>query len=83
MDDEIVPLRLIKTDDELEAIGRACAMADDGFAHLLQFVQPGMTENEVAWELEAFFRAKRRRWARVPDDRPRRPARRDAPRPAL
>jgi Xaa-Pro aminopeptidase len=58
MDDEIVPLRLIKTDDELEAIGRACAMADDGFAHLLQFVQPGMTENEVAWELEAFFRAR-------------------------
>jgi Xaa-Pro aminopeptidase len=58
MDDEIVPLRLIKTDDELEAIGRACAMADDGFAHLLEFVQPGMTENEVAWELEAFFRDK-------------------------
>ena len=58
MDDEIVPLRLIKTDDELEAIGRACALADDGFAHLLQFIQPGMTENEVAWELEAFFRAK-------------------------
>jgi len=58
MDDEIVPLRLIKTDDELEAIGRACDMADDGFAHLLEFVQPGMTENEVAWELEAFFRAK-------------------------
>ena len=58
MDDEIVPLRLIKTDDELDAIGRACALADDGFAHLLQFVQPGMTENEVAWELEAFFRAK-------------------------
>jgi Xaa-Pro aminopeptidase len=58
MDDEIVPLRLIKPDDELEAIGRACAMADDGFSHLLQFVQPGMTENDVAWELEAFFRSK-------------------------
>ena len=57
MDDEIVPLRLIKTDDELDAIGRACALADDGFAHLLQFVQPGMTERTVAWELEAFFRA--------------------------
>jgi Xaa-Pro aminopeptidase len=57
MDDEIVPLRLIKTDDELEAIGRACALGDDGFAHLVQFVQPGMTEKEVAWELEAFFRA--------------------------
>ncbi len=57
MDDELVPLRLIKTDDEIAAIGRACALADDGFAHLLEFVKPGMTELEVAWELEAFFRA--------------------------
>jgi len=57
MDDEIVPLRLIKTDDELDAIGRACAVADDGFAHLLEFVKPGMMEKEVAWELEAFFRS--------------------------
>jgi Xaa-Pro aminopeptidase len=57
MDDEIVPLRLLKTDDELDAIARACALGDAGFAHLLEFVQPGMAENEVAWELEAFFRA--------------------------
>jgi Xaa-Pro aminopeptidase len=57
MDDELVPLRLIKADDELAAIGRACALADAGFAHLMDFVQPGMTELEVAWELEAFFRA--------------------------
>ena len=57
MDDELVPLRLIKTDDELAAIARACALADAGFAHLMEFVQPGMTELEVAWELEAFFRA--------------------------
>jgi Xaa-Pro aminopeptidase len=56
MDDELVPLRLIKSDDEIAAISRACALADDGFAHLLEFVKPGMTELEVAWELEAFFR---------------------------
>jgi len=57
MDDELAPLRLVKTDEEIAAIGRACALADDGFAHLLEFVKPGMTELEVAWELEAFFRA--------------------------
>jgi Xaa-Pro aminopeptidase len=57
MDDELVPLRLVKTDDEVAAIGRACALADDALAHLLAFVKPGMTELEVAWELEAFFRA--------------------------
>ena len=40
MDDEIVPLRLIKTDDEIDAIGRACALADDGFAHLARVRPP-------------------------------------------
>jgi Xaa-Pro aminopeptidase len=56
MDDEIVPLRLTKTDDEVEAIGRACALTDACFAHLVDFVRPGMTEQEVAWELESWFR---------------------------
>jgi Xaa-Pro aminopeptidase len=57
MDDELVPMRLIKADDELAAIGRACELADAAFAHLVEFVRPGMTELQVAWELEAFFRA--------------------------
>ena len=57
MDDEIVPLRLVKTDEEVDAIGRACALTDACFAHLVDFVQPGMTEREVAWELESWFRA--------------------------
>jgi Xaa-Pro aminopeptidase len=56
MDDEIAPLRLIKSDDEVDAIGRACALTDACFAHLVEFVRPGMTEREVAWELESFFR---------------------------
>lgn len=56
MDDEIAPLRLIKSADEVEAIGRACALADACFAHLVEFVEPGMTEQAVAWELESFFR---------------------------
>ena len=56
MDEEIAPLRLSKTDDEVEAIGRACALTDACFAHLVEFIQTGMTEKEVAWELESFFR---------------------------
>ena len=39
MDDELVPLRLIKTADEIDAIGRACALTDACFAHLLEFVR--------------------------------------------
>ena len=55
--DEIVPLRLVKTDEEIDAIGRACVLTDACFAHLVDFVRPGMTEREVAWELELWFRA--------------------------
>jgi Xaa-Pro aminopeptidase len=57
MDDELAPLRLRKTADEVEAIARACALTDACFAHVVEFASPGMTEREVAWELEGFFRA--------------------------
>ena len=57
MDEELVPLRIIKTDDEVAAIERACALTDACFAHLLEFAEPGMAEREVAWELESYFRA--------------------------
>jgi Xaa-Pro aminopeptidase len=56
VDDELVPLRILKSADEVDAIARACALTDACFAHLLDFVRPGMTEQEVAWELERFFR---------------------------
>ena len=57
MDEELVPLRVIKTSDEVDAIGRACAITDACFDHLVSLVRAGMTEREVAWELESYFRA--------------------------
>jgi len=57
IDDELVPLRIIKTPDEVDAIGRACALTDACFSHLADWIRPGMTERQVAWELEGFFRA--------------------------
>lgn len=57
IDDELVPLRIIKTPEEVDAIGRACALTDACFEHLVGFVRPGMTEQQVAWEIEAYFRA--------------------------
>jgi len=56
IDDEIVPIRLYKSPDEVDAIGRACALTDACFAHLRHWIEPGMTEREVAWELERYFR---------------------------
>jgi Xaa-Pro aminopeptidase len=57
VDDELVPLRITKAADEVEAIGRACALTDACFAHLLDWIRPGMTEAAVAWEIERTFRA--------------------------
>jgi Xaa-Pro aminopeptidase len=57
IDDELVPLRIRKTPAEVEAIGRACALTDACFAHLIEFLRSGMTERAVAWEIESYFRA--------------------------
>ena len=56
IDDELVPLRILKTAEEVDAIGRACALTDACFEHLVEFVRAGMTEQEVALELERWFR---------------------------
>jgi Xaa-Pro aminopeptidase len=57
VDEPLAALRLVKDADEVAATERACALTDRCFAHLLDFVRPGMAEREVAWELEGWFRA--------------------------
>lgn len=54
--DIVEDLRAIKDEDELDRIRKAVALADEAFAHIVDFVHPGVTEREVAWELEAFMR---------------------------
>ncbi|MFC2314609.1 MAG: M24 family metallopeptidase [Selenomonas massiliensis] len=49
-------LRQVKDADEIALIRRACAIADEGFAHIIRYIQPGMTELEVAAELEHYMR---------------------------
>ncbi|MCV0403661.1 MAG: Xaa-Pro peptidase family protein [Chloroflexi bacterium] len=56
IDDELVPLRLHKEPEEVAAIARACALTDACFDHLVGWIRPGMTERQVALELERFFR---------------------------
>lgn len=57
VDEELVPLRARKSSEEVDAIASACALTDACFDHLMRFVKAGMTEQEVSWELESFFRA--------------------------
>ncbi len=60
---ELVPLgnivgelREVKDDDELDAIRKAVRLADDAFNHILTFIKPGLTETDVALELEFYMR---------------------------
>lgn len=51
-------IREIKEPEELELIKEACEITDQSFDHILKFIKPGITEIEVAHELEAFLKGK-------------------------
>jgi len=52
----VLPMRTVKEESEIEAIRAAVACADAAFAHLCQIIRPGMTEAQIAWELESHMR---------------------------
>jgi len=52
----IEEVREIKDADEIDRIDRAQAITDKVFAQMLEFIKPGMTEQEVALELELALR---------------------------
>lgn len=54
--DIIATIRMIKTEEELLVMQKAADISDAAYAHILNFVKPGMTEIEVANELEFFMR---------------------------
>lgn len=54
--DKIEKLRMIKRDDEIENIRRAAKITDECFDFILGKIKPGVSESEVAWEIESFFR---------------------------
>lgn len=49
-------LRLIKTDEEIKMMKGATAIADAAFTHILDYIRPGISEWDVANELEFFMR---------------------------
>jgi len=55
-DDVLCQLRVIKDADEVAAISRAGVLTEACFAHLLEWLRPGVTERQVAWEIERWFR---------------------------
>ncbi|MRS13157.1 MAG: aminopeptidase P family protein [Actinobacteria bacterium] len=49
-------MRQIKENEERDLIAQASAIADRGFEHILGVLAPGVTEAEIALELEYFMR---------------------------
>ncbi|MGM9943354.1 MAG: M24 family metallopeptidase [Lysinibacillus sp.] len=60
---ELVPLsgviekmRTIKSEDEITTIKKAAEISDAAFSHILSIIRPGITEVEIANELELYMR---------------------------
>lgn len=49
-------LRMQKDEAEIASIRKAVALTDEALLHITQWLRPGMTEQQVAWELESYMR---------------------------
>jgi len=48
--------RQIKDEDEIGCIRKACEITDACFSHIAQYIKKGMTEKQIANEIERFFK---------------------------
>lgn len=55
-DNVIEEIRTIKEAWEIDKITRAAEIANKGFIHILDFIKPGVTEKQIAMELEFFLK---------------------------
>ncbi len=58
LSDKLTELRQTKNQAEIEFIKKAQKITDDAFSHILNFIKVGVTEREIALELEFFMRRK-------------------------
>ena len=54
---DIQALRAVKDAEEISCMRAAQAVTDAGFAHMKEFIRPGLTEKEIRAELEHFMLA--------------------------
>ena len=47
--------RLIKDEDEIESIKKACEITDQCFSHIIKYIKPGMTEKQIAREIKEYY----------------------------
>lgn len=49
-------LRMQKESAEIVTLRQAIALADETMAYIMEWLRPGMTEAQVAWEIESYMR---------------------------
>ncbi len=54
--DLVMPLRMVKTPDEVGRIRKACRLTDACLEHVTRMIQVGVTEYDIALEIEFYFR---------------------------
>jgi Xaa-Pro aminopeptidase len=54
--DLFTSLRLVKSDEEVATIRKACGIADACFSHIQRLIQPGVTELDIALDIEFYMR---------------------------
>ena len=48
--------RLIKDEEEIKNIQTACEITDNCFSYILDYIKPGMTEKQIANEIEEYYK---------------------------
>lgn len=48
--------RMIKDEEELQKIIKACEITDECFSYIIEYIEPGMTEKQIAREIEEYYR---------------------------
>lgn len=56
IDFALTKIRSIKDSEEIKNISQAAQIADNAFSHITEFIREGMTEVEVAFELEMYMK---------------------------
>ena len=47
--------RMIKDEEEIENIKKACRVTDECFEHIVDYIRPGMTEKQIAREIDYYY----------------------------
>ncbi len=47
--------RMIKDEEEIENIKKACEITDECFEHIVKYIRPGMTEKQIAREIDYYY----------------------------